>query len=114
MDSKHLSKIAKQVTSELAPESVEILECNQYSGSVRVVSDHFDGMSLSDRLEILYELFYSQNGVPKTFLLEFQAWTLSENKKASKRGNSGNDSGAGGSSGSEEERKVALPPVTPP
>jgi hypothetical protein len=108
MDQKHLLKIARQVTKDLAPSSVEAVVNNTYSGSIRVVSEHFLKMSLSERFETLYELFYAPNVIPKTFLLEFEAWTAEEHRQLSKtRKENGNNSGSDGSGRDEDPRKAA-------
>ena len=112
MDSEKLRSIAIQVTSELAPSKIQILECGEYSARIQVVSEAFENTSLPERFEQLYDLLYSSSTVPRAYALQFEAWTPKEYEQLQAERNHGGESGGGGGF-EEDSRKVASPAVDP-
>ncbi len=109
MDSKKLYAVAVQATSSLPSSDVAILDANPYSARIRVVCDLFQSLSLTERFERLYALFYAPSGpVPRSYAIEFEAWTRAEFSQLEKsRVTEGEGSGGGGEE--PDRRKVTSP-----
>lgn len=112
MDSEKLRSIAIQVTSKLTPSKIQVLECGEYSARIQVVSKAFENTDLPARFEQLYELLYGSSKVPRTYALQFEAWTPKEYEQLQAERNDDGESG-GGSGFEEDPRKVASPTVDP-
>lgn len=114
MDEKKISALAVQATSSLSGVQINLSNCNPYSARIQVISDDFEPMNLTERFEKLYELFYAPSGaVPRTFAIEFEAWTHAEFEQIKKtKGNVGESSSGGGES-EEKRRKIAAPGSDP-
>lgn len=75
-----LKEIADKVTQKLNPSTI-LIDYVGLSARIVVVTDLFSELTLSQRFDVLYDLFYLEFGVPKTFPLSFEAWTVWEAKQ---------------------------------
>ncbi len=112
MDLAKLRLIVRRVTNPLAPTRIDINEFCEFSARIQIVSDKFEQMEINDRIEKVYELFYGKLGIPRSYAVTIEAWTVSEFNQFGKTGGGDGESGSG-SGENENRRKSASPKVNP-